>query len=157
MLRSRIEKIIFWDPIILYCLLSAYGYHGPLCYVLCDNTDAPGEYKDPILLNTYYGQSEILLEEFIERLPHEGPIFKNDNATVYMMIDQAVQGSSIGSTIKSYSRKNYGRLAFKALISNHAGETKYRGIMKKRMNLLQNIKWNGRTYTLETHITNHRQ
>ena len=25
------------------------------------------------------------------------------------------------------------------------------------MNLLQNIKWNGRTYPLETHITNHRQ
>ena len=23
------------------------------------------------------------------------------------------------------------------------------------MNLLQNIKWNGRTYPLETHITNH--
>ena len=29
--------------------------------------------------------------------------------------------------------------------------------MNKSLNLLQNIKWNGRTYPLETHITNHRQ
>ena len=29
--------------------------------------------------------------------------------------------------------------------------------MRKRINLLKNIKWNGRTYPLETHITNHRQ
>ena len=59
-------------------------------YVLLDNTKVPSEDKDPLLLNTYYGQSGSLLEEFIERLPHEGPIFKNDNATVYMMIEQSV-------------------------------------------------------------------
>ena len=74
-----------------------------------------------------------------------------------MMIEQAVRGSSVESTIKSYFRNKDGRSAFKALISNHAGETKYCGIMKKRRNLLQNIKWNGRTYPLDTHITNHRQ
>ena len=74
-----------------------------------------------------------------------------------MMIKKAVRVSSVECTIKYYSRKKDGRSAFKALISNHAGETKYRGIMKKRMNLLQNIKWNGRTYPLETHITNHHQ
>ena len=41
-----------------------------------------------------------------------------------MMIDQAVRGYSVESTIKSYSRKNDGRSAFNALISNHSGETK---------------------------------
>ena len=126
-------------------------------YVLRDSTEAPGEEEDLFLLNTYYGQSGNILKELIERLPHEGQIFKNDNATVYMMIKKAVRVSSVECTIKYYSRKKDGRSAFKALISNHAGETKYHGIMKKRMNLLQNIKWNGRTYTLETHITNHRQ
>ena len=74
-----------------------------------------------------------------------------------MMIEQAVRGSSVESTIKYYSCKKDGRSYFKALISNHAGETKYHGITKKSMNLLQNIKWNGKNYPLETHITNHRQ
>ena len=155
--KEPASKIICWDTIFLYFLSSAYGSHGPLRYVMRDNTDVHGEDKGPLLVNTYYGQSGSLLEELIERLPHEVPIFKNNNDTVYMVIEQAVWGSSVESTIKSYSRKKDGRAAFKELISNHAGETKYRGIMKKRMNLLQNIKWNGRTYPLETHITNHRQ
>ena len=73
------------------------------------------------------------------------------------MMGQAVRGDSVESTIKSYSHKKDGRSAVKELISNHAGKTKYHSIMKKRMNLLQNIKGNGRTYPLETHITNHRQ
>ena len=74
-----------------------------------------------------------------------------------MMIEQAVRGFSVESTIKYYSCNKDGRSAFKAFISNRASENKYRGIIMKRINLLQNIKWNGRTYPLETHITNHRQ
>ena len=58
--------------------------------VLRGNTEVPGEEEDPLLLNTYCGHSGSLLEELIERLPHEEPIFKNDNTTVYMMIEQAV-------------------------------------------------------------------
>ena len=42
-------------------------------------------------------------------------------------------------------------------MSNHAGEVKHRSISKKRLNLLQNIKWNGRAYPLESHVSNHRQ
>ena len=45
----------------------------------------------------------------------------------------------------------------KALMSNHAGEVKHRSISKKRLNLLQNIKWNGWAYPLESHVSNHRQ
>ena len=56
-----------------------------------------------------------------------------------MMIEQAVRGYYVESTIKYYSCKKDGRSAFKAFISNHAIETKYRGIMKKRMNMMQNI------------------
>ena len=100
-------------------------------YVLLDNTKVPGEDKDPLLLNTYYGQSGSLLEELVDCLPHEGPIFNNIDSTIYMIIEQAVQGSSVESTIKYYSLKKYVRSILKALISNHAGETKYRGITKK--------------------------
>ena len=60
------------------------------------------------------------------------------------------------STIKSYSRRKDSRSAFLALVLNHAGDTKYRAIVKSRINLLQNIKWNGRNYPLEQHVSNHR-
>ena len=73
------------------------------------------------------------------------------------MIEKSVRGSSVESTTKSYSHKKDGISAFKALVSNNAGETKYHGIMKKRMNMMKNIKWNGRAYPLDTHIINQRQ
>ena len=103
--KDQDRKIIRWYPIFLDWISSTYGSRSSLHYVLCDNTEVPGEYYDPLLMNTYYGQSGSLLEEFIKRLPHEGPIFKNDNATVYMMIEKSFLGYSVESTIKSYSRK----------------------------------------------------
>ena len=85
-----------------------------------------------------------MLEELINRLPHLGPIFTDDIKTVFVVISKAVAGTSVELTIKSYSRHKYGWAAFLALISNHAGDTKYRAVVKSRSNLLQNIKWNGR-------------
>ena len=93
--KNQDRKIIRWAPIFLDCLSSTYGYQSPLRYVLRDNTEVPVEDEDPLLLNTYYGQSGNILKELIERLPHEGPIFNNDNVTFYMMIEQAVRVSSV--------------------------------------------------------------
>jgi len=81
---------------------------------------------------TYYGESGSLVEELIARLPHNGPIFKNDNATVFQKVEEAARGTSCESRIKAFSRKKDGRGAYLALISNHAGDIKYRAIAKKR-------------------------
>ena len=83
-----------------------------------------------------------LLGGLIQCFPHDIPIFKNDNKTVFIMIARAVVGTSVESTIKLFSQRNYGRAAVLALIANHAGDTKYRAIVKFRNNILQNIKWN---------------
>ena len=73
-----------------------------------------------------------------------------------MKIEEAVRNTSCASTVKSFSRTKNGRGAFLALASNHAGDEKYRIIAKKRINFLQNVKWNGRQYPLESHVSNHR-
>ena len=117
----------------------------------------PVEASDPLENNAYYGQSGSLHDELVARLSHTGAIYKNDNTSVYTKIEKAVRGTSIESTVQAFSRNKNGRAAFQALIANHAGDTKYRAIAKKRMNLLQNIKWNGRSYPLESHVSNHRQ
>lgn len=89
--------------------------------------------------------SGILIDELESRLSHSGPIFKNDNATVYVKIEEAARGTSVESTIKSFSRRKDGRGAFQPLVSNHAGEVKHRSISKKRLNLLQKhqVEWPG--------------
>ena len=150
------RKIIKWSPIFIDCLTRTFGSRGPLAYVLREDPTVPTEVDDPVDVDSYYGISGSLLEELTKRLPHTGPIYKNDNATVYMLIEKAVRGTSVESTVKTFARTKNGRGAYLALIANHAGDTKYRAIVKKRTNLLQNIKWNGRSYPLESHVSNHR-
>ena len=155
--RDTERKVIKWVPIFLDCMSRTYGAKGPLRYVLRENSEIPSELEDPLEVNAHYGASGSLMDELVSRLPHTGPIYRNDNKSVFLKIDEAARGTSVESTVKAFSRRNDGRGAFNALIANHAGDTKYRAIMKKRMHLLQSIKWNGRAYPLETHVSNHRQ
>lgn len=154
--KDKEKKVIKWAPLFEDNLSRTFGSRGPLIYVLREHVAVPNEIDDPLQAGCHYGASGSMLEELVKRLPHSGPIFQDDNKTVFMMISTAVSGTSVESTIKSFSRKKDGRGAYLALISNHAGETKYRAILKARMNLLQNIRWNGRSYPLEQHVSNHR-
>ena len=57
-------------------------------------------------------QNLMLIAELESLLTHSGPIFKNDNATVYMKIEEAARGKSVESTIKSFFPRKDGRGAF---------------------------------------------
>ena len=48
-----------------------------------------------------------------------------------MMISKAVTGTTVESTIKSFVRAKDGRGAYRALLTNHAGEAKYRAMVKQ--------------------------
>jgi hypothetical protein len=151
------RKVIKWIPIFRDCMSRTYGIKGPLAYVIRANVEVPAEEEDPLQEDSYYGSSGGLQTELISRLAHNDALFRSDNKTVYLKLEKACRGTSVESTIKTYSRTQNGRDAFLALIDHHAGESKYRSILKKRMNLLQNIKWNGRNYSLEKQVSNHRQ
>ena len=155
--KDRDKKIIKWVPLFEDAMSRSFGAKGPLRYIIRENAAVMSEADDPLEDNSYFGTSGSLLEELVARLPHNGPTFRDDNKTLYMAISKAVAGTSVESTIKSFSRAKNGRGAYFALISNHAGDTKYRSIVKSRMNLLTNVKWNGRSYPFETHVSNHRQ
>ena len=155
--KDREKKIIKWVPLFKDVMSRTFGVKGPLMYVLRDVAAVPDDDDDPLADGAYYGAAAgSLLEELVRRLPHTGPTYRDDNKTVYMAIATAVAGTSVETTIKSFSRAKDGRAAFLALIANHAGDIKYRSIVKSRMNMLTNVKWNGRSYPLETHISNHR-
>ena len=68
---------------------------------------------DPLLPSFDYGDSRSLISELDSRLPHVGPIFKNDNATVYVDVEIAGRGTSTESIIKSFSRNKDGFGVFK--------------------------------------------
>ena len=151
------KKVIKWAPVFLDCMSRTFGVKGPLAYVLRPEVAVMDEALDPLGANEYYGSSGSLQQELIDRLAHGDPLYRSDNKTVYMHIEKACRGTSVASTVKTFSRTQDGRGAYYALIDHHAGESKYRAIQKSKMNLLQNVKWNGRSYTMEKHVSNHRQ
>jgi hypothetical protein len=151
------RKVIKWAPIFKDCMSRTYGIKGPLAYVIRETVEVTPEADDPLQADSYYGMSGGLQAELISRLPHGDALYRSDNKSVYLKLEKACRGTSVESTVKTYSRAQNGRDAYFALIDHHAGESKYRSILKKRMNLLQNIKWNGRNYSLEKHVSNHRQ
>ena len=155
--RDGDRIIIRWAPIFMDNLDAIIGAKGALRYVLWDEPIVPLEGNNPLDQNAYYGASGGLADELVARLPHIGSIDKNDNAAVYQKIEEAARRTSVESTIKRFSGRKDGRGAFLALISNHAGDVKYRAIAKKRQNLLQTIKWTGNSYALDIHVSNHRQ
>ena len=68
-----------------------------------ENLEVPDVEDDTLTTNEHYGESGSMLEELIIRLPHAGPIFCNNNKSIFMMIYKAITGTSVESTIKSYS------------------------------------------------------
>ena len=105
--RDGDRKVIRWVPIFLNMLENTHGARGPLLYVLREDQDVPLEADDPLEPDAYYSASGSLITELIARLPHTGPIFKSNNAAVYMKIEEAARGTSCESTTKAFSRRKY--------------------------------------------------
>ena len=126
-----------------------------MVYVIRESSTVPIEVENPLNLDSYHGNSGIPRGELVSRLFHNGMIYKHDNPSVYMNIEKAERGTSVGSIVRAFSRLKYGRGVYIALVYNHAGNTKYGSIINNCINLLQKVKWNGRLYPLETHVSNH--
>ena len=47
--------------------------------------------------------------ELAARLPHTDPIYKHDNASVFLLIEKSARNTSVESTVKSFARKKDGR------------------------------------------------
>ena len=128
-----------------------------LSYELREDPDVTDEDIYPLLISCYYDESSSLISELESRLPHVGPMFRNDNEPVSIKIKEFTRGKSVDSKIKSFHRCKDGRGTFQDLISNHAGEFKHRSTSKKTLNLFNNIICNCWAYPLEIHMRNHRQ
>lgn len=151
------RKIINWIPSFHDYCTTLFGAYGPLTYVIRENSDVPDLADDPLLANSHFGSSGSMVAELEKRLPHSGPIYKQDNATIYVKIAESVKGTTCESTIKPFMRTKDGRGAFLALLTNHAGDVKYRLLYKKSTKFLSSVTWNGNNNSLENHVSKHRR
>ena len=139
------------------CLYFTFGIRKcPLSYLIRDEVIPENEVNDPLLPNKSYGKSGSLIDEVIQRINHDSPLYCSDKAMLYVMSEEATRNSIYSSTIKLYSRKKDGRSAWNAMISSHVGTDKWEKLQKDCVRFLMNSKWNGRTYSLEKFTNLHR-
>ena len=97
-------------------------------------------------------------DEYKYRLLHADARYGNNNEILYGYLEEATRGSIFAASIKSYERTRNGRGAWLALNTQHAGESKWRAILKEAEHYINVIKWDGNTSTsLEKHVNNLRR
>ena len=100
--RDNDCKVIKWGTIFMACLCRTYGTTGLLLYVLHEKSDVPAEIYDPLENNNYVSSSGSLHDRLVARLPHVGPIFTHDNASVFVKIKKVSRERTVESTVKYF-------------------------------------------------------
>ena len=95
----------------------------PLSYIIRDEVQAPA--LRPLKLDDCVGEEYLsLAEELVIHTPHVGSEYVEDNAKVFQIIQDMVQGTSFESSIKSFQRSRNGRGAYRALCQHNLGSSK---------------------------------
>ena len=146
-----------WVDSFKDCLSRTFGLrHTPLSYIIRDVVIPVLGTEDPLQQGRAFGSSGSVVDELVLRLDHDDSLFKTDNKTVYLMLEEATRSSIYASTVKSYSKTKDGRVAFLSMVASHAGKDKWEKLVKDRTKFLMNTKWNGWTYALDKFINLHR-
>ena len=99
-----------------------------------------------------------LMEELIDRTPHTGIAFVEDNAKVFSILQDMVAGTPYESSLKAHQRARDGRNAYLSLCKHNLGSAKWDKIIEDAESYILRREWNGRNYrfSLKAHIAKHR-
>ena len=154
---TKHQTPIRWVESFKDCAFRTFGVRGaPLSYVIRDNDTVKADFEDPLSFGRAYGSSGSVMQELIDRINHTDPLFKTDNGTVYSMLEVASRATIYATTIKPFSRNKDGRGAWKAMLSSHVGDDKWEQLQRDKLKFLMNTKWNGKSYSLEKFLGQHR-
>jgi hypothetical protein len=95
--------------------------------------------------------------ELIARASHNNALYRDDNASVYYLLEEATRTTPYAASIKPFQRAKDGRAAWFALRSQYAGQDKWEQELKKQDDLLHTRVWRGQSnFTLERFVQQHR-
>ena len=102
---------------------------------------------------------ESIAEELIQCVPLAGDQYNEDNAKVFQIIQDMVNGTSFESSIKAHQRRRNGRAAYLALCQHNLGTSKWDKVVEEAESYMMKRKWTGKNYrfSLRQHISKHRE
>jgi hypothetical protein len=154
---TKTLSIIKWTEAFTDFLHRKIGVRMvPLAYVVREVVLPPA--PPPLATNLPYSDQHGSVEgELVARTSHNHPLFRDDNSSVYYLLEEATRGTSYAPTIKPYQRTKQGREAWRSLVNQYAGEDKWQSELKRQDDLLHNRQWKGQSnFSLEKFIAQHR-
>ena len=124
--------------------------YAPLSYVFHEDDAVPATVPALALNQPYLTEHGSIEDELVARADHNDGLFRDDNATVYFKLEEALRGSQYAPSIKPFQKRRDGRNAFISLGNQFAGTDKWELELKKQDSILHNRKWRAQgNYTLE--------
>lgn len=130
-----------------------------LSYVIREDADVPNPLPALRANKPWSEDHESIMEDLIHFVPHEGPSFEADNASVFRILSNALASTSAMASISKHQRKRDGRQAYLDLVMHHMGSAKWEKVVENAETLLTTRIWNGKNarYPLRFHIAKHRE
>ena len=96
----------------------------PLAYVIRNDPNVPA--IGAIAAGKPHSEEHGSIEdELIARATHTHALYREDNSSVYYLLEEATRSTSYAASIKPFQRKKDGRAAWLALSSQYAGKDKW--------------------------------
>ena len=129
----------------------------PLSYVIRDD-ETPAAAVPALEAGQPHSATHGSVEaELVARASHTHPLYRDDNATVYYKIAEAIRSTQYAASIKPFQRTKDGRGAWFAIVQQFAGRDKWEAEIKKQEQLLHTRVWKGQSnFPLEGFTSQHR-
>jgi hypothetical protein len=129
----------------------------PLAYVIRETVAVPPTAPALVAGQPHSDEHGSVEAELIARASHTNALYRDDNASVYYLLEEATRTTSYAASIKPFQRRKDGRAAWLALTSQYAGQDKWEQELKKQDDLLHTRVWRGQSnFTLERFVQQHR-
>ena len=120
-----------WIESFRDCLYRTYGLRKTLLlYIVHESAEVLAKADNPLENSKADGSSGSVIDELIQCLSHDDPLFKSDNTMVYAMLEEAMRRTIYASTIKPFSRSKNGRVAWQSMVSSHADTDKWENLLR---------------------------
>ena len=125
-------------------LRSKLGVRGvALSYVIRDESTPP--VLEVLLANKPYADvSGSLMNELIVHTPHTGAGWDEDNATVFVLLQEMVRDFPMASSLKRHQRSRDERSGYLSLVQHNLGSAQWDRIILRAEEIQSTRVWNGK-------------
>ena len=151
-------SVIRWIEAFRDHTLRCYGARNiPLLYVIRENVNVPAICPARAQDQPYTEEHGSIIDDLVARASHTHGLFRQDNSSLYFMLEVATRGTNYSDSIKPFTMARDGRAAFLAIVAQYAGKDKWDAEIKKHDLMLHTRKWkSNQNFTLEKFVALHR-